>query len=80
MIARLTVTVVMLMLPQAAADEKYEFPPPVNTQAAGEHPPRPEEMPELFDLPPGFRVTLFAGEPDVQDALIAFLAAQEQAE
>ncbi|MCP4506147.1 MAG: hypothetical protein GY826_07090, partial [Fuerstiella sp.] len=46
-----------------AADD---FPDPVNTQAAGEHPPSPQEMLELFELPPGFSVTLFAGEPDVQ--------------
>ncbi|MFY9254631.1 MAG: PVC-type heme-binding CxxCH protein [Fuerstiella sp.] len=46
-----------------------EFPTPVNTQAAGEHPPSPQEMLELFELPPGFKVTLFAGEPDVQQPI-----------
>ena len=46
-----------------------EFPEPVNTQAAGEHPPSPKEMLELFELPPGFKVTLFAGEPDVQQPI-----------
>lgn len=45
------------------------FPEPVNTQAAGEHPPSPEEMLELFELPEGFNVTLFAGEPDVQQPI-----------
>ena len=46
-----------------------EFPTPINTQAAGEHPPSPQEMLELFELPPGFKVTLFAGEPDVQQPI-----------
>ncbi|HIE99555.1 MAG TPA: cytochrome C, partial [Fuerstia sp.] len=49
-----------------AADD---FPDPVNTQAAGEHPPSPQEMLELFELPPGFNVTLFAGEPNVQQPI-----------
>jgi putative membrane-bound dehydrogenase-like protein len=46
-----------------------EFPKPVNTQAAGEHPPSPEEMLQLIELPDGFNVTLFAGEPDVQQPI-----------
>lgn len=50
----------------AAADE---FPAPVNTQAAGEHPPSPREMLDLFELPEGFQVKLFAGEPDVQQPI-----------
>ncbi len=33
------------------------YPEPVNTQAAGEHPPSPQEMLALFELPEGFRVT-----------------------
>jgi len=50
----------------AAADE---FPAPVNTQAAGEHPPSPREMLDVFELPDGFQVKLFAGEPDVQQPI-----------
>lgn len=46
-----------------------DFPPPVNTQAAGEHPPSPREMLDLFELPEGFEVKLFAGEPDVQQPI-----------
>ena len=46
-----------------------EFPEPVNTQPHGEHPPAPHEMPDLFDLPSGFTVTLFAGEPDVRQPI-----------
>lgn len=46
-----------------------DFPPPVNTQAAGEGPPAPEDMLPLFDLPDGFHATLFAGEPNVQQPI-----------
>ncbi|MDB4614745.1 cytochrome C, partial [bacterium] len=46
-----------------------EFPAPVNTQKAGEHPPSPEEMVKLIEVPDGFNVTLFAGEPDVQQPI-----------
>lgn len=46
-----------------------DFPEIVNTQAAGEHPPSPREMLDLFELPEGFNVTLFAGEPDVQQPI-----------
>lgn len=46
-----------------------EFPQPVNTQAPGEGPPTPQEMLPLFDLPDGFSVTLFAGEPDVRQPI-----------
>lgn len=46
-----------------------DFPKIRNTQAAGEHPPSPTEMLDLFQLPPGFKVTLFAGEPDVQQPI-----------
>lgn len=46
-----------------------DFPDPINSQASGEHPPAPGEMPGLFELPDGFRVTLFAGEPDVRQPI-----------
>ena len=46
-----------------------DFPKPVNTQAPGEHPPAPREMLDLFELPDGFHVTLFAGEPDVRQPI-----------
>lgn len=50
-----------------------EFPRPVNTEKPGPDgaipapPMSPAEAAAAFDLPPGFRVTLFAGEPDVQN-------------
>ena len=43
----------------ASADD---FPDPVNTQAAGEHPPSPREMLELFELPEGFQSAEFVKE------------------
>lgn len=60
---------VLFVLLISASTTADEFPAPVNTQAAGEHPPSPEEMLDLFELPPGFKVTLFAGEPDVQQPI-----------
>ena len=42
-----------------------EFPEIVNSQKAGEHPPSPAEAAALITVPEGFKVTLFAGEPDV---------------
>lgn len=62
-------TFVLLITCDMAAVRADEFPSPVNSQAAGEHPPSPEEMLALFELPDGFEVTLFAGEPDVQQPI-----------
>lgn len=39
---------------------------PVNSQAAGDVPPTPEEAAARISVPEGFKVTLFAGEPDVR--------------
>ena len=46
-----------------------EFPAAFNTDPPDSHPPTPEEMVKLIELPPGFNVTLFAGEPDVQQPI-----------
>ena len=43
-----------------------EFPPIINTQKPGEEPPAPQEAVDSITVPEGFKVTLFAGEPDVQ--------------
>lgn len=56
----------LMLVATAIADD---FPKPVNTQAEGEHPPSPREMLGLFELPEGFHVTLFAGEPDVRQPI-----------
>lgn len=46
-----------------------DFPQVFNTEAAGRQPPTPQEMVKQIELPPGFHVTLFAGEPDVQQPI-----------
>jgi putative membrane-bound dehydrogenase-like protein len=46
-----------------------DFPKAFNTDPPDSNPPSPEEMVELIELPPGFNVTLFAGEPDVQQPI-----------
>jgi len=43
-----------------------DFPPIVNTQKPGEEPPAPQEAVDKITVPEGFKVTLFAGEPDVR--------------
>lgn len=55
----------------AAASDQTEtpFPPIVNTQKPGEEPPTPEEAWHKITVPAGFQVTLFAGEPDVQQPI-----------
>ena len=45
------------------------FPKLFNTDPPDSHPPAPEEMVKLIELPPGFNATLFAGEPDVQQPI-----------
>ncbi|MFM7037471.1 MAG: PVC-type heme-binding CxxCH protein [Planctomycetaceae bacterium] len=56
---------VALPFPQASDD----FPAAFNTDPPDSHPPTPAEMLPLIDLPQGFTVTLFAGEPDVQQPI-----------
>jgi putative membrane-bound dehydrogenase-like protein len=46
-----------------------KFPAIVNTQDAKDKPPSSEEAVRLITVPPGFRVTLFAAEPDVQQPI-----------
>ena len=77
MLTRMTVIVVFLFCSLAAcflqADEANPGKPVYNSQAPGEHPPTPEESVRAFGLPEGFRATLFAGEPDInQPVSLAF--------
>lgn len=51
---------------QSAADD---FPAAFNTDPPDSHPPTPAEMLPLIEVPEGFTVTLFAGEPDVQQPI-----------
>jgi putative membrane-bound dehydrogenase-like protein len=46
-----------------------KFPPIVNTQDPKDVPPTPQESLRKITVPPGFHVTLFAGEPDVQQPI-----------
>jgi putative membrane-bound dehydrogenase-like protein len=46
-----------------------EFPTITNTQKQGEEPPSPLEATEAISVPDGFKVTLFAGEPDVRQPI-----------
>jgi putative membrane-bound dehydrogenase-like protein len=46
-----------------------QFPPVKNTQNPKDIPPTPQESLKKITVPPGFRVTLFAGEPDVQQPI-----------
>ncbi|MCL4204083.1 MAG: c-type cytochrome [Pirellulaceae bacterium] len=50
------------MFTAAAADD---FPPVVNSQDPADRPPSSQEAAAAITVPEGFRVTLFAGEPDV---------------
>lgn len=52
-----------------AASEGEGFPKVFNTDPPDSHPPAPEDMVKLIELPAGFNVTLFAGEPDVQQPI-----------
>ena len=63
----LFVSAVTLGMPAAAFGD--EFPKAFNTDPPDSHPPAPAEMVKLIDVPEGFNVTLFAGEPDVQQPI-----------
>ena len=60
---------ILAVVSMPANAQNDTFPTIRNTQAEGEHPPSPREMLDLFELPDGFNVTLFAGEPDVQQPI-----------
>ena len=51
------------------ADTAPPFPQPYNTRQKDSRFLKPEEAVKTFHLPPGFHVTLFAGEPDVQQPI-----------
>ncbi len=51
------------------AHGQNEFPKVFNTEADGQHPPTAAEMLKLIELPEGFKASLFAGDPDVQQPI-----------
>jgi len=56
--------------PVAGHDDDLQ---PRNTQAAGQHPPSPQQALRALSVPAGFQVTLAAAEPDVRQPIaIAF--------
>jgi putative heme-binding domain-containing protein len=58
----------VLLVPLAA--QEPPLPPSIkDTQSPKYIPPPPEEAARRFKLPPGFEVTLFAGEPDVRQPI-----------
>lgn len=65
--ALIAMTILSIAISSTAAEK--EFPAVFNTEAAGQRPPTPDEMLKFIELPPGFNVTLFAGEPDVQQPI-----------
>ena len=64
---QIVLLVAFCLMSASLAQDK--FPDVFNTQAAGEHPPSPEEMLRLIELPEGFNATLYAAEPDVRQPI-----------
>ena len=60
---------VLLVLAGVAGSQSQDFPKITNTQNPKDIPPTPAETVPLITVPPGFHVTLFAGEPDVQQPI-----------
>ena len=46
-----------------------DFPTPYNSDPGDAQPPTPQESLKMLKLPPGFKATLFAAEPDVQNPI-----------
>lgn len=46
-----------------------DFPNPYNSDPGDAQPPTPQESLKAWHLPPGFKATLFAAEPDVQNPI-----------
>jgi len=53
----------------AIARSADPFPEPPDTERHAGGPPSPREAAALFDLPPGFSVSVFAAEPDVRNPI-----------
>src|SRR3974390_1341145 len=53
----------------AFAADAHAFPKPYNTRQQDSRFLKPAEAVKTFHLPPGFHVSLFAGEPDVQQPI-----------
>ncbi len=64
--ASLALLLLAFSIRSAAADE---FPAPPNTEQGDPSPISPQEALAAIKLPPGFRATLFAAEPEVQNPI-----------
>src|SRR4051794_37924010 len=58
-----------LLAAATALAQSPDFPKITNTQNPKDIPPTPADTVKLITVPPGFNVTLFAGEPDVQQPI-----------
>jgi len=56
-------------IPLAAVGQQIETFSVVDTQAADQHPPTPDQSAAKISVPPGFDVSLFAGEPAVHQPI-----------
>ncbi len=54
------------LVPAAFGQDTYV---PINTQKPGDEPPSAAEATAMMTVPPGFEVSLFAGEPDVRQPI-----------
>jgi putative membrane-bound dehydrogenase-like protein len=64
-----SVQVIGLLLAVVLQGVAAEFPIPYNTEVSKKVPLTPEDAVKRIALPPGFKATLFAGEPDVQQPI-----------
>src|SRR3954452_6014725 len=69
LLACLLTAALLAALAGAGASQDGKFPPVFNTQNPRDVPPTPQQSLEKITAPRGFRVTLFAGEPDVRQPI-----------
>ncbi|MBC7819790.1 MAG: cytochrome C, partial [Planctomycetaceae bacterium] len=62
-------SVVLCLLLSGGQSPADDFPVPPNTEQGNPSPISPQEALAAIKLPPGFRATLFAAEPDVQNPI-----------
>jgi putative membrane-bound dehydrogenase-like protein len=63
------IIILALLFAIAVRADDSSFPKPYNTRQQDNHFLKPEEAVKTFHLAPGFHVTLFAGEPEVQQPI-----------
>ncbi|HVY72082.1 MAG TPA: PVC-type heme-binding CxxCH protein, partial [Verrucomicrobiae bacterium] len=68
--------ILALLMTALAVGNAADFPEPVNSEKDPGAPMSPAEAAAGFTVPPGFRCTLFAGEPDVRQPIAIALDAR----